>query len=426
MTKRQPSRRRLPVGVEARQLADGTFTYVARWSDSTGKRQKATFDTSAEADAHRQEMLRNRRRGGSGSLTGSRLPFSVWWKRWLESRQTRDSTTARDISYGRYRLVPHFGTRPLGSIRPTDISAYLSSLQADGLAPSTVLKHLQILSKCLDAAVNDDLIGTNPAKRVERPEQDDKEATVLDPAQVLDLEAATDPWWRLTIPFMLDTATRIGEVSAVRVEDIYVLVRINGEPRKVPAHMTNGRAILGGGLTVRATSVEVSKEVSGRAKRRNENAPKTRAGKREVPTITASVAERLVALVHERQLAPGDFLFKGPRRGPMSPHNFRERVFNPAVDAAGLGEISPTPHTIRHTGVSIWIATGVTDPLKIARWAGHRSVKSVYDTYGHLMPDSSDGIREKLEALRQSLAEPQTRGQVVGMRDDEMGDTPPV
>lgn len=108
----------------------------------------------------------------------------------------------------------------------------------------------------------------------------------------------------------------------------------------------------------------------------------------------------------------------------MSPHNFRERVFNPAADAAGLGEIGPTPHTIRHTGVSIWIATGVTDPLKIARWAGHRSVKSVYDTYGHLMPQSNDGIREKLEALRQSLAEPQTRGLVVGMRYDETGDTP--
>ena len=54
-------------------------------------------------------------------------------------------------------------------------------------------------------------------------------------------------------------------------------------------------------------------------------------------------------------------------------------------------------HEARHTYASYLIAAGV-DMKAISEYMGHSSVAFTYDRYGHLLPNSRDENRAKLEA----------------------------
>jgi integrase len=99
--------------------------------------------------------------------------------------------------------------------------------------------------------------------------------------------------------------------------------------------------------------------------------------------------------------APADgFVFVGPEGGPLRPQGFRKRVWGPAVRRAGLATPQPTPHSLRHTAIAIWIATGTTDAFKLQKWAGHRSIATIYRVYGHLLPTDASEQREGMSAMR--------------------------
>ena len=52
--------------------------------------------------------------------------------------------------------------------------------------------------------------------------------------------------------------------------------------------------------------------------------------------------------------AAADLVFTGPRGGVLMLRNRRRRVFEPALEAAGPGEL--TPHELRHTAASLAVA----------------------------------------------------------------------
>ena len=103
---------------------------------------------------------------------------------------------------------------------------------------------------------------------------------------------------------------------------------------------------------------------------------------------------------------PDDWLFAGPHCGALTAHNWRERVWHPAVKSAGLADPQPTPHALRHTAVALWIAAGVVEPLELSSYAGHSSVQVTYSVYGHLLPHDAEPVRAALEAIRKAAKAP--------------------
>jgi integrase len=71
-------------------------------------------------------------------------------------------------------------------------------------------------------------------------------------------------------------------------------------------------------------------------------------------------------------------------------------------------------HDLRHTAVSFWIAGGAS-VKEIAVRAGHASVATVLDRYGHLLPDSDTTLRERLENMFTTAANevPPDEGRVI-------------
>jgi len=363
------SPRHLSPGVRERRWASGTVTWEASWFDASGRRHTANYDTRTEAETARAERLRERRLGGSADPTGGRVTLAAWHERWSTGRSVRPRTAERDEAIWRVHIAPTLGERPLASLRRSDIAGWVAGLSAAGLAPATVTRCLAVLRACLAAAVDDGLIAVSPAARVPAPRVDRAERRFLAPAELDALEAAMDDHWRLVVPFAAATGLRIGELSGLVAGDL---------------------DLDAGAVHVRHTSIEVSG-------RRSLTTPKSRAGVRTVPTIYPALAARLAEHVDSRGLGRDDWLFAGERGGPLRPTNWRQRVWLPALDDAGLADPQPTPHSLRHTAIAAWLASGVP-VVRAANWAGH-SPRVLESTYSHLLDVDHQPVRARLEDL---------------------------
>lgn len=137
-----------------------------------------------------------------------------------------------------------------------------------------------------------------------------------------------------------------------------------------------------------------------------------------MPRIVATALER-----HAAGLDLADLVFPAPKGGPLRMSLFRRRIWEPASVAAGVGTIETDDdgkrvhyeglrlHDLRHTAVALWIAAGAT-PVEVARRAGHTSVVTVLDRYGHLLPGSEDRVTDALD----ELAMPATDAKVIELR----------
>ena len=66
-------------------------------------------------------------------------------------------------------------------------------------------------------------------------------------------------------------------------------------------------------------------------------------------------------------------------------------VFDPAVRAAGLTDV--TPHDLRHTAASLAVASGAT-VKSVQRMLGHASAAMTLDVYAGLFGDDLDALAD--------------------------------
>jgi Phage integrase central domain len=99
-----------------------------------------------------------------------RVRFTAWVGEWQQTtHNVRPTTAVRDrMLLDRY-LLPRFGALPLASIGHRDVRAWVAELTAKGLAPATVHKCYQVLSKILAAAVEGGMIPRSPCRQIPLP-----------------------------------------------------------------------------------------------------------------------------------------------------------------------------------------------------------------------------------------------------------------
>jgi integrase len=74
--------------------------------------------------------------------------------------------------------------------------------------------------------------------------------------------------------------------------------------------------------------------------------------------------------------------------------NWRRRVFDPALQRAGLGDL--TPHELRHTAASLAVAAGA-NVKAVQRMLGHASAAMTLDVYSGLFDDDLDAVADRLD-----------------------------
>ncbi|MGC8626904.1 MAG: tyrosine-type recombinase/integrase [Acidimicrobiales bacterium] len=204
-------------GIERRAGASGEVAWRARWYDTAGRRQSATFSTKAEADAWLAERVVEVHRGGTGSMEGRRLTLAEWWAKWQSGRQVSLLAARREQSAWDCWVGPHLGQARLADLRRSGVQAWVAGQARAGLAPRTVARHLGVLRACLSAAVADGLIAANPASKVQVPRAPKAEQRFLSTDEVRRLAEAVQPAYRSIVALGVACGLRIGELVALQV-----------------------------------------------------------------------------------------------------------------------------------------------------------------------------------------------------------------
>lgn len=341
-------------------------TYKARLRLPDGKITSRSFTKRADA---KQWLSDEESKLALGTFVDPKLG-KVTYGEWLELFRSgevglRRTTLALQDATCRNYLKPTFGALPLSAVTHMRVQAWVAGMVRAGLAPTTVRNYYQTFAKSMAGAVDAGLIPQSPCRNIRLPRVEREEMRFLSPDDVAALARAIDARFSTLVVCAAYSGLRIGELAGLRGK-----------------YFDSMRATI--------EVVEIASEVRGELAY---GPPKTRAGRRRVP-IPREVSDLLVEHMARYKISGADdHVFCGSHGGTLRSRAWRSRFFKPAVERAKVAPLRI--HDLRHTAVAIWIAAGVS-PKEIAVRAGHTSVSTVLDRYGHLLPSSDADFGERV------------------------------
>jgi len=315
------------------------------------------FNRKADAVAWEQDQRRRLRLGEWIDPRRGEVALSVVAVDWLSSRSSvKRRTRESDEAAWRNYICPRFGNWPPTSITAAEVSGWVGSLVARGLAPSTATRALATLRSILAFAVADARIQHNVAAAVRSPTSGHarREGQALTLDELRALMEACQSRYRDVVPVLALAGLRWGELAGLQVGD-----RVS---------------IPGPGLRLRRTVL-----ASGGGGALYVDTLKSNRG-RTVPLVLD-----LVPIVDRWSAgkAPDAWLFEAPRGGPLRESNWKRSVsWSAATAAAGLQGFRV--HDLRHTAASVWLGARA-EPKVVQRVLGHATASMTMDLYGHLV-----------------------------------------
>jgi len=271
----------------------------------------------------------------------AQVTVGIWTRRFLEAHAVglKPSTAASYESLYRCCIGPYLAEHRLDRLRKSHVREWVAELSARGLSASRVRQALVVLTKAIEAAVDDDLISANPCRGVSPPALPATELHTLSAEQVQSLREAIRPPFGLLVDLLAVGGLRIGEALALRRRSVDLL---------------RGRLLVSEALS----------EVGGKHRFGTTKAHQGR----EVP-LPRFLAERLTEHLAGLPSDPRALLFTSAVGGPVRYRSLIRYAWAPAIEATGLRDV--TPHDLRATCAS-WIAEqhGV---MAAARHLGHSS-----------------------------------------------------
>ena len=314
--------------------------YQAKWRRTDGSQAARQFRTLTEAVKHKRTVEHEK---SCGHLSDDRLA-KVTFADFAENQvfptlRHGDTTLRRRQGIMSKHLLPAIGSKPIKQIRRAEILRLLHEWEGQGLAPRSIMNHLNVLRPIFREAVLQDIIVRNPMDGIKPPKANEVRRNPLTPEQCRALIEAIDPRYSYAIHFALATGVRWSEFENMKMEDF--------KPFNNMVVVTSS---------------------------------KTDAGIRELPLDRDDVVRisRHIADTGRQGAAPDSPLFTSPDGSRLHHSNFRRRVFIPACKKAGLKEV--TFHDLRRTHATMLVAEG-HDLKVIQERMGHRSISTTLSFY---------------------------------------------
>lgn len=377
-------------GGVSRYVYRGRVRYRARLYLNGEEQSLGVYDTHEEAEAVAEEAARIA--GVELKLPGVNI-LRRYGQDWLDAREkaghVRGMRQERSVWKTHVRAAP-FADQPIKTITHAQIYAWASGLM-DTRSRQTAQHALRVLRSCLTEALNEGLIGENPAARVKLPngvgrKEDSAEAwTYLEPSEIESLLTydAAPHWARDIWAVAIYTGLRKGELAGLRWCDVHT---DGAHPRLVVVRSYKGP---------------------------------TKSGKgREVPLLPPA----LEALRRVKKRTPG------VGKAPVWP-SATKGVWGEYWDPGGwtryaLGRTRPVAgcaldrhvrfHDLRHTCASHLVqGTWLREPLSLYRvkqWMGHSAI-SVTERYAHLAPGGLRSAAEQWDPTDRPANRPANRQQ---------------
>ena len=163
----------------------GVARFQVRFRDLAGtKRTAGTYASRREAvKAGRRVDIRVEDgtwiNPAAGRITFRDYVEQTWWP----SRHLEVSTRAAYRSYLDRHFIPFFGHRPMSSIGPSTVQAWVTQASAEGLSSRSLTKYHVMLHGIFKRAVRDRVILHNPCADTELPKVVPRKVRILTPEE---------------------------------------------------------------------------------------------------------------------------------------------------------------------------------------------------------------------------------------------------
>ena len=356
--------------IRTRQRKDGTTAYAVLWREPGDRKlQTRTFDIEHEARTLKDFLDANGNTFTLAAQAAADLRSQAPTVAEVVAESIDLVTGVESRTKHKYRqlaarhITPVLGEIPVDRLDRRRVLAWFEAIDLSAKSKANI--HA-VLSAGLTHAVERRLVAENVAKGIRAPKTSlrTREPLFLAHEQVDVLEAASDEYDALLVPFLAGTGVRYSESAAMGPQSIVrrdgrLVARVNTAWKEGPSGF-----YLGG--------------------------PKSKKGVRDV-VLPRSLEDRVAKRVESTR--NGRFLFGKADGSPLHGPYFHKQVWQPLLDrvtaedaASKYGarlEVRPGPHDLRHTHASWLIAAGVPLPVIQLR-LGHESIQTTVNVYGHL------------------------------------------
>lgn len=198
--------------------------WQVRWRDAAGQQKKENFAKRSQADTRAATIEADLARGLYVDPAAGKESFRAVAERWRTSAVHRTGTSSRVERALRLHIYPTFADRPIASIRPSEVQAWVKD-RSQVLAPSTLRVTFAYLVTIMHTAVRDRTIAVNPCAGIKLPEVRRPEIVPLHKDAVRALIEAAPPRYRAMILLAAASGLRQGEVFGLEVDCVDFLRR---------------------------------------------------------------------------------------------------------------------------------------------------------------------------------------------------------
>jgi site-specific recombinase XerD len=196
------------------------------------------------------------------------ITFNQLWEKYAEYAIPRKRSFKSDQKLFNSRIRDRFATLPINQISRHAVQQFHGELRELGLAPSTCDHYAKLIRRCLNLAVEWDLLEKNPVDGLKLFAADDRREVFLSPAQVSDLVDRLDRHPSVVssavIQLLLFSGLRVSEALNLRHRDYDLdtgLITLSGDRNKSKRRRTvplnnQAKAILAKMATLTSTDTE--------------------------------------------------------------------------------------------------------------------------------------------------------------------------
>lgn len=389
------------------QVGDKYLYKIPAGTYENGRTKYKAFTGNTKKEAYERGM-EYRRRVGDASAFGNDpylKDYIMWWAKVYK----RDAKSVRQSTYTRLcrtitnQIIPTIGNLRLSELTVSVIQTRMvnallnndSPWTGKPLAPRTVEKTVIHLKDCLEQAVEDRLIRTNPCAKVKKPtavqSPTQNEMRFFTDDEIIRFEKAAYAQTKNGFPvykhadafvLVLFTGMRIGEAAALTAADVDL------EKRRIHIHRTS----------VAYYDMDDESPTFRSMVQYNSEKTKTDSGDRYVPLGEDTAYRAASSLVRRCKKNPNANLISGEENVTI-PYSSLLTSYKAICRRAEI-ENPNGPHTLRHSFASMMIRNGA-DIKVLSKILGHKSASFTYDTYVHIIAEQMTGAVQGISPKRQ-------------------------
>lgn len=409
----------------------------ARWVDLDGKERTQAFSLKEEAKVFLTAEIARVMRGEHLDKNRAKITINELYAEWEPTvlATNAPSTRYNRASWWRMHVQPEWGRRQVARIRKNEVTHWVSTMHSNGVGTALISQCVSLLRLILNYAQDSEIITTNPATNIKLPRQEKARRAYLNVPQVEAVAAIVErvAGRTLTTPTGEPVTDENGDEVIIGGETMGTLVRLLAY---TGLRWGEATALTPSCIDTDKRRLDVHRAFSSVGGKIIEGTPKTHE-LRYVP-YPAVLDKELVALMKGK--TPQALLFTNTRGAPLANSNFRNRLWNPALEqlrttqtsgnaedsqqsapgapmlsiVGGSGQnkpdngetdkdIDPLPghvtiHDLRHTAASLAISAGA-NVKAVQAMLGHKSAVMTLDTYADLFDDDLDAVGVALGSL---------------------------